>query len=54
MKFAFANLHVTSLQVCKFTKLKKLVNGKIIITTLQIASAQLQVHKFESLQNYKI
>ncbi len=42
------------LQLCKFTKLKNLENCKLIITTSQIASAQLQVHKFESLQTYKI
>jgi hypothetical protein len=42
------------LQVCKFTKKLNLENCKLIITTLQIASAQLQLHNFESLQIYKI
>jgi len=38
----FATLHVyklASLQICKFTNLKNLRNYKLIITTLQIASA---------------
>jgi len=39
------------LQVCKFTKLKNLENCKLLITTLQVTSAQLQVHKFATLQN---
>jgi hypothetical protein len=42
------------LQVCMFNKLKNLENYKLIIITLQIANAQLQVHKSESLQNYTI